>query len=150
MEKIYLTAFSLYRGALDEYAEKVESIFDSKGADYTGPVKVETFSFSGPLNNGFSRRELETAPKWVQSLDFRDDDYSRLRSFNKAKDTGNIMLFGRRFLLTDNRATQEAMSVPLPDTVCLHVEVDTIDQYSGGKHTPYTYDPDRDHVTDSS
>ncbi|WP_124197325.1 hypothetical protein [Natrarchaeobius chitinivorans] len=148
MDRVHLMAFSLDRDALLDYSREIQSICDRKSVDYKGPSPLPVFKFQGPLTDIAPKDWLEETPHWVRELGMDESDFSRLQSFEQADDLTSLALFCRQFEVYDSGTVQEAVALPLPETVCLHVNVDTIEHHTGGEHSPYTYDPGREHVTD--
>lgn len=151
MDRARLLLFSLNNDAVERHTATIEDYLKRKGAEYTGPrtppalestIAVEEIAATQPQN------WTADPPHWVSDLTISDAELSRLKESERVEQRDQFVLFARTIDVQDHSVIRDVMELPLPEDVCLQVDVDVVTAPSARDNSPYTYDPGRDHVTD--
>jgi ribosomal protein S10 len=138
----YFRYASVDRDALEQTVGDIVNALDQRGAEYSGPVPHPRF-----VVRKFPRDPADL-PAWVRD-DYTEEELRMLKQVAAACESDyQLCIFYRTLQTRDQAAARALAERETPETVRVTMATEEVNVPTSGSNVPYTYDPNRDHVTD--
>lgn len=152
MDRMGLTILGLDRNAVHNRGETVRIFLKKKGAQFDGPFPPPAFHSEVELSEIEDyppSQWAEEVPRWLSILDLDKSQLDRIKAVDWAENVTTFTLYCRRIVVYNSDAIRAVMGISLSDQLCMHASIDTVNSHGRGRNAPYTYDPGREHLTDT-
>lgn len=139
-------------GELQTFVDELREELEKMGSQYEGPIPLPQVTqqdltrFIRHIENPDSEEtaDAENLPNWLFSAVKSEDDLDFLA---QAAESGT-RIFGRQINIYGDEVIATILSNDVPENITVTAELGKKTHGKGGGNSPYTYDPNVDHVTD--